>query len=223
MKLKLFVLSFLCMFLSLSIYAQNSTVIVADEQNQPFGDLMEIDLHGGKPFMDVLREKHMFPNVSTRNLEPHHLSSLLLAANGTPHRGDLQNRTAFAPMDIQCVDLYILAQTGIYLYDAETHKLKILDKADIRTKISEDHFVHRAPVVFLYVMNSGVSTNIKEENKFNYAYLQAGSITQNIFLFCSSEDMATSVILDIKKDELAKRLNTKITNILYIQTVGYRD
>lgn len=106
MKSKLFVVSFLCMFLSLSINAQNTEAIVADEL-QTFGELMDMDLNGGKPFMDVLKEKHIFPHISDRNLEPHHLSGLLLAANGTPHRGDMHNRTAFAPMDVQCITLYV--------------------------------------------------------------------------------------------------------------------
>ena len=52
MKSKLFVVSFLCMFLSLSINAQNTEAIVADEL-QTFGELMDMDLNGGKPFMDV--------------------------------------------------------------------------------------------------------------------------------------------------------------------------
>jgi hypothetical protein len=222
MKSKLFVVSFLCMFLSLSINAQNTEAIVADEQ-QTFGELMDMDLNGGKPFMDVLREKYIFPHISDRNLEPHHLSGLLLAANGTPHRGDMHNRTAFAPMDVQCITLYVLARTGIYLYDAETHKLKIIDKIDARMKVSEDHSINKSPVILLYVINPDAMSVVKNENLTNYAYLQAGSISQNVFLFCSSEDMATNVILDIKKEEVAKRLNTKATNLLYIQAVGYRE
>lgn len=222
MKSKLFVVSFLCMFLSLSINAQNTEAIVADEL-QTFGELMDMDLNGGKPFMDVLKEKHIFPHISDRNLEPHHLSGLLLAANGTPHRGDMHNRTAFAPMDVQCITLYVLARIGIYLYDAETHKLKIIDKIDARMKVSEDHSINKAPVILLYVINPDAMSVVKNENLTNYAYLQAGSISQNVFLFCSSEDMATNVILDIKKEEVAKRLNTKATNLLYIQAVGYRE
>jgi hypothetical protein len=35
--------------------------------------------------------------------------------------------------------------------------------------------------------------------------------------------MATNVYLDIKRDELAKKLNVKPTNILFGQAIGYRE
>lgn len=222
MKSKLLICSIICLFATTSLYSQNSTVVTADDSRNK-GDLMEMEMNGGKPFMDVLKEKHFTPNISDRELEPHHLSSLFWVANGTPHRGDMQNRTAYAPMDVQFIRVYALTKEGVYLYDAGAHKLKRIEKSDYRMKISGSDVSHRAPVVLLYVIDTESTGGVKEENKLNYAYLQAGSICQNIFLYCSSEDLSTNVVLDIKKDEFAKNLNIKAANILFAQAVGYRD
>lgn len=223
MRTKLFIISLSCMFALTSICAQNETVIASDESGQHKGDLMEIEMNGGKPFMDVLRDKEPMSNISSRNLEPHHLSGLFRAANGIPRRGEIHNRTAYAPMEVQCVKMYVIMREGLFLYDAEPHKLKQIAPIDYRLRISDDNQVHRAPIVVIYVLSNEIGTAIKEENKLNYAYLQSGSICQNINLYCSSEDMATNVYLDIKRDELAKKLNVKPTNILFGQAIGYRE
>ncbi len=222
MKSKFLICSIIFLFGFTSLYAQNSTVVASDEARN-IGDLLEIDMNGGKPFMDVLKEKNFTPGISERVLEPHHLSSLFWAANGTPHRGEVHNRTAYAPMDMQFIKIYALMKEGVFIYDPEAHKLKKIEKSDYRVKLSDDNMVHRAPVVLLYVIDSESTGVVKEENKLNYAYLQAGSICQNVFLYCSSENLNSNIVLDIKKDEFAKNLNIKAANILFVQTVGYRD
>ena len=186
MKSTLIIGTFLCFFAFNSMYAQNSTVLPADDKPN-ISNLMEMEMNGGKPFMDVLKEKRLTPNISERELEPHHLSSLFWAANGTPHRGELHNRTAIAPMDVQCVKIYALTKQGVFLYDAEAHKLNLVEKSDYRAKICDDHIMQRAPIILLYVMATDMTASIKEENKSNYAYMQAGSICQNVLLYCSSE------------------------------------
>lgn len=223
MKSTLFICTFLCFFALNNLYAQNSTVAANPDDRQEFSNLLEMEMNGGKPFMDVLKEKQITPNISERNLEPHHLTSLFWAANGTPRRGEMHKRTAFAPMDNQFIKIYVLSKNGVFLYDAEPHKLNIVEKSDYRAKITNDQTLQRAPIIILYVMSSEIPSNVKEENKINYAYLQAGSICQNILLYCSSEDLATNVSFEIKKDEFAKNLNIKSTNILFIQAVGYRE
>jgi len=222
MKSKFLICSIIFLFGFTSLYAQNSTVVASDEAHN-IGDLLEIDMNGGKPFMDVLKEKNFTPSISDRVLEPHHLCSLFWAANGTPHRGEVHNRTAYAPMDMQFIKIYALMKEGVFIYDPEAHKLKKIEKSDYRVKLSDDNMVHRAPILLLYVIDSESTGVVKEENKLNYAFLQAGSICQNVFLYCSSENLNTNVILDIKKDEFAKNLNIKAANILFIQAVGYRD
>ena len=222
MKSKLLICCILSMFIMSGIKGQHSQVLSTDENRGSHGELIEIEMNGGKPFMDVLREKQRDVHISPRELEPHHLSGLMWTANGTPHRGEIHNRTSYAPQDIQCVDLYVLMRDGIYLYEAENHKLKLIDKNDFRFRISDNKEVLQAPVIFVYVINASNITGINENNRTNYAFLQSGSICQNIISYCSSEDMATEVILDIKKDEFAKILKLKNTNILMGQAVGYR-
>jgi hypothetical protein len=222
MKSKFLICSIIFLFGFTSLFAQNSTVVASDEARN-IGDLLEIEMNGGKPFMDVLKEKHFSPGISDRVLEPHHFSSLFWAANGTPHRGEVHNRTAYAPMDMQYIKIYALMKEGVFFYDAEAHKLKKVEKSDYRVKMSDNDMVHRAPIVLLYVIDTESTGAVKEENKLNYAYLQAGSISQNVFLYCSSENLNSNIILDIKKDEFAKNLNIKAANILFVQVVGYRD
>ncbi len=222
MRSTLIISMLVCFFTVNYTYSQHATVLHSDETHN-MEELMEMEMHGGKPFMDVLREKQATHNIANRELEPHQLSLLFKAANGTAHPGELHNRTAIAPMDAQCVSIYVLAQQGVFIYDVEAHRLKKVEKSDYRNKITSDPTIHKAPIVILYVMEPTHMTNIKEENRSNFAYLQAGSIAQNICLYCASEDLATNLSYDLRKDDFSKNMKIKASNLLFIQAVGHRE
>ncbi len=223
MRSKLFIISVLCMFATSINYAQEVATPTVERGLHKGGELMQVEMHGGKPFMDVLREKQHMAHISERELEPHHLSGVLWVANGTPQPGEMHNRTAFAPMDLQYVKIYVLMKEGLFEYQADMHKLEMLAPIDFRRKISDDDQFHRAPIAVVYVIDRKATSNVSNEDRKNYAYLQSGCISQNILLYCSSEDMASNIVFDIKKEELAKKLKVEPGDILFGQAIGYGE
>jgi nitroreductase len=83
-------------------------------------------------------------------------------------------------------------------------------------------FVREAPVNLVYVADfSRMGRETNEEKEF-YSATDTGFIAQNVYLFCSSEGLATVVRASIDRPTLAKvmklRPDQKIT---LAQSVGY--
>jgi nitroreductase len=60
------------------------------------------------------------------------------------------------------------------------------------------------------------------ESKISFAGFAAGAISQNVYLFCASEGLATVVRASIGKPELTRLLRLRPDQrVLYVQAVGY--
>jgi SagB-type dehydrogenase family enzyme len=173
------------------------------------------------PLMQALNARHTERAFSERELPPQVLSDLLWAAFGV-NRPDSGKRTAPSARNWQEIEIYVAMAKGTFLYDAKNHRLLPLFEKDIRAETGDQPFVAGAPVNLVYVADySRMGTMPKEVKRF-YSGADAGFISQNVYLFCASEGLATVVRGLVDREELPKVLKLPANKkVVFAQTVGY--
>lgn len=175
---------------------------------------------GGKPLMQALNERKSSREFSAEKLPLQVLSNLLWAAWGV-NRPD-GRRTAPSASNRQEIEIYVSMADGLYLYEAEPHRLKPILAGDIRAKTGSQPFVAQAPVNLVYVADYAKMGNAKPEDKAFNAGADTGFIGQNVYLFCASEGLGTVFRGMVGREALAKVMNLRPDQrITYSQTVGY--
>lgn len=193
------------------------------EPDQPMADinLPAPRMEGGKPLMAALKARQSSRTFSDKPLPPQVLSDLLWAAAGI-NRTDSGNRTAPSARNWQEVDVYVVLPDGAYRYDAKAHSLKAVVKGDMRKQTGMQPFVATAPVNLVYVADPARMKGASPEDQALYYGADTGFISQNVYLFCASEGLATVVRGLVDRAALAKALNLPDSlKIVLTQTVGY--
>jgi nitroreductase len=176
---------------------------------------------GGRPLMQVLKDRRSSRNFSPEKLPVQVLSNMLWAAFGV-NRPESGGRTAPSANNSQEMDTYVATADGLYLYDAKAHLLKPVLAEDIRALTGRQAFVKEAPVNLIYVADLSKMTRAAPEDKEFYAAAHTGFISQNVYLFCASEGLATVVRALIERPALAKAMGLRPEQkITLAQTVGY--
>jgi len=182
--------------------------------------LKEPQLKQNKLLMQALRERQSRRTFSSRELPLEMLSNLLWAAFGI-NRANSGKRTAPSAMNWQEIDIYVAMKSGLYLYNAGQNLLEPVLAQDIREHVGVQDFTQTAPVNLIYVADY---TRMSGDNKSKnfYSATDTGFISQNVYLFCSSEGLATVVLGWVNKPQLAKVMKLKKTQkIILTQPVGY--
>jgi len=175
---------------------------------------------GGRPLMQVLKDRHSTREYSTQKLSDQEMSNLLWAAFGI-NRPDKGGRTAPSARNSQEIDIYIARADGLYLYDAKNNQLKPVLAEDIRAATGMQPFVKEAPIDLIYVADF-TKTSGSEEDKILYSAADTGFIAENVYLFCSSEGLAVVVRGSVDRMALAKTMKLRNEQkIILSQTVGY--
>lgn len=175
--------------------------------------------------MDALSQRHSSRNFVDKNLSPAQLSKILWAANGI-NRAD-GKRTVPAAIGIYSVEVYAVTKEGIYLYDVENHKLKLIAEGDFRSVTTTGQsFVSKAAVNLVYVETPVVWESAKRtpprDAQISFANITVGAMVQNVALAAETEGLGNCVRGSINRDEfkkIAKLSDEK--NILLAQSVGY--
>jgi SagB-type dehydrogenase family enzyme len=171
---------------------------------------------GGKPLMQVLKERKSGRDFSPEKLPPQMLSNLLWAAWGV-NRPD-GRRTAPSASNRQEIDIYVATADGLYLYNAKDHQLDPVLKEDIRAAAGRQPFVGQAPLNLIYVADQAKMNRPDD----TMAYADTGFISQNVYLYCASEGLATVVRGSVDRESLAKVMKLRPEQkITLAQTVGY--
>jgi SagB-type dehydrogenase family enzyme len=198
------------------------TAILAEE------NLVDISLptphmQGGKPLMQVLKDRQSSRSFGTKKLSMQTVSDLLWAAFGI-NRPDSGKRTAPSTRNWQEIDVYAVMENGAYLYDAKANTLKLVVKGDIRNMTGSQPFVASAPLNLVYVADVMKMKNASPSDITLYSGADVGFISQNVYLFCASEGLATVVRGLVDRDVCAKALNLSgQKKVVLAQTVGYPE
>ncbi len=171
------------------------------------------DRSGGQPLMKSLNERKSTRSFSEKDLSDQQLSDLLWAANGF-NRED--KRTAPTAMDRQELELYVISKKGVYFYNAKEHKLTLVKNGDHRKSAGLQDYVYDAPINIMIVADMDKAASQQ------YSYTNCGYISQNIYLYCASEGLATVARGSFDKEELHSLLQlSKSQEVLLAQTVGF--
>src|SRR5512137_2733760 len=104
---------------------------------------------GGRPLMQVLKDRRSTREFGPANLSRQTLSNLLWAAFGI-NRPD-GHRTAPSAMNWQEVSIYVATPEGVYIYDAKENALNPVLAGDFRATTGTQSFVKDAAVNLVYV------------------------------------------------------------------------
>jgi len=208
-------------FLSALIIALLLCGAVAAEQQLTSQQLPAPQTDSGRPLMQVLKERSTSRSFSARKLPLQVLSNLLWAAFGV-NRPESGRRTAPSAKDRQEIDIYVAMAEGLYVYEAKTHVLQPVLAVDIRAMTGRQSFVADAPVNLVYVADLGRMGKVSKEEQDLYSAADTGFISENVYLFCASEGLATVVRGSVDRETLAKAMRLRPDQkIILAQTVGY--
>jgi nitroreductase len=174
---------------------------------------------GGKPLMQALKLRATIREFRSDSLPKQVLSNLLWAAFGI-NRPD-GKRTAPSAHNKQEIDVYVVMPDATYVFDARENRLVHAVSADLRPLAAAEAFAI-APVTLVYIADFGKVEGTPED-KLQWTGADAGSIGQNVYLFCASEGLATVIHASSDRPALAKALKLRPEQkIVLAQTVGYR-
>ncbi|HTR44750.1 MAG TPA: nitroreductase family protein, partial [Thermodesulfovibrionales bacterium] len=115
-------------------------VLFAEEINFVLVLLPNPQVDGGRPLMQVLKDRSSSRSFSSEKLSAQVLSNLLWAAFGI-NRLDTGKRTAPSAVNWQEIDIYVATADGLYLYEAKSQALKLILPDDIRALTGRQDFV----------------------------------------------------------------------------------
>lgn len=190
-------------------------------ESLPSISLPSPDTTGGKPLMQVLKARHSTREYSADTVSLATLSNLLWAANGVNRAGE-GKRTAPSAMNWQEIDVYVATAQGLFLYDPLKHALVQILSEDIRGNTGMQPFVKEVPINLIYVADMAKANRGSESDKQFYSAADAAFVSENVYLFCASEGLATVVRGSVDRDALAKLMKLRPDQkIILAQCVGY--
>jgi nitroreductase len=205
--------------LALAVLFAGLHMVYADEL-KPI-QLSPPQLDKGKLLMQTLKDRHSSREFKPDKLPVDVLSNLLWAAWGIS-RPDSGKRTAPSARNKQEIDVYVSTEDGVYLYDAHESILKPVVSGDMRAYCGLQTFVKDAPVNLIFVADLDKMSDPEESDKLMWSAADAGFISENVYLFCASEGLATVVRANIDRPKLAEVLKLRPSQrITLSQTVGY--
>ena len=198
----------LFLFVSISVFSTENSV-----------KLPPHDLNSNTSLTSALKNRKSCRSYSDKGISTQVLSDLLWSAFGVNRTNG--KRTAPTAMNTQNITIYVAMKSGVYIYDAIDNTLKQYLKDDIRNQIGYQEFVSIVPVDLIFVADLSKSKS-SEKDKIFYSAMNTGYISQNVYLFCSANNLGTVAVGWMKKDKLAKILKlNKNQRIILAQPVGY--
>ncbi len=182
--------------------------------------LLPPKFEGDRSVLQVFKERKSSREFSSKELPLQILSDLLWAANGI-NRPDSDHKTAPSAMNTQEIDIYFAKADGLYLFDAKQNILVPVAKEDMRALTGFQPFVKEAPLNLVYVADFS-KTGKTGSDANDYANIDTGFISENVYLYCAFAGLSTVVRGWIDKPVLAIAMKLRPDQkIILAQTVGY--
>jgi len=178
-------------------------------------------IEAGKSLLQSLEARQSIRAYADRALSPQDLSNLLWAAWGVNRPHD-DGRTVPRWRGAYLLDVYLIRDDGVWLYDPKAHRLLFHMAGDLRAQTTTGQpFVATAPLNLAYAIDISKITGESETDKYATAGATAGVTAQNVYLYCASAGLAT-VFRESVPTSLAKTLNLPAGHVIqFAQTVGY--
>ena len=181
---------------------------------------------GGRPIMDAFSERRTTRRFATTELDEATLGQLLWAANGVNRSGadDSGGRTAPSVLALHEIDIYAALAGGMYRSDPLEHCLELVSAADLRALTGYQDFVGEAPLELVYVADLARMHDIAPSQREPFAYASAGTIVQNVYLFCAAAGLAVAARSWLNRSALGAEMRLSRESLpVLAQTVGHFD
>jgi len=190
---------------------------VASQELKPI-ELLQPDKTRGLPVMQALSVKASVREYSKKPLELQDLSDLVWAANGI-NRPDDGKRTASSALNAQDVDIYVIMENGVYLYNATKRVLDPVVAGDYRSTVGKTD----APVTLVLISDVTRFRFGEDMQRTAWANIDAGIVSQNISLFCAATGLKTCPKAGFPgMDKLREALKLQTTQYVILNhPVGY--
>ena len=174
---------------------------------------------GGMPLMEALAKRSTARAFDTTAISMQQLSDLLWASFGV-NRPD-GKRTAPSANNKQEIDIYVLLKNGAFVYDATHNTLVEVTIEDLRSQAADQRFAD-APVQLIFIADLAKRGDGSEEDRLRTANIDCGYVSQNTYLYCTSEGLVTGARGTVKRDALTPKLKLRPDQrILLAHSVGY--
>jgi len=175
---------------------------------------------GGMSLMEAMQNRQSQRSYSNKDLTDQQLSNLLWAAYGINRPNGY--RTVPSARTYHEFDIYIIKPEGWYLYNAEDHTMLKMGNEDLREDAGKQDYVKDAPVNLVFVADFERMTNADDAFRKFYSATDVGYISQNVYLYCASEGLATIVrgLIDKTKAKEVLKLRPD-QHVILAQSVGY--
>ena len=176
----------------------------------------------GMDLVEALGARRSVRAFSDKPLSNDDLGAILWAAIGVNRAGG--KRTSPTAYGRHYMKLYVISDTGAYLYDAEAHRLTAVPNAGMKKDVATQAYVARAPHVLVIVADLGRFPLFVtgREDRIRVAHSTAGCVAQNVYLMAASLKAGTCMVAGVDEKGARKALNlTKDELPLYVMPLGY--
>jgi nitroreductase len=178
-------------------------------------DLPAPQKSGGMPVMEALAKRATARAFDSRELSVQQLADLCWSGFGV-NRAD-GKRTAPSANNKQEIQIYVLLKQGAYVYDAAQNRLQPVVAEDVRALVRS-----QAPATLLYVADLAKRGAGTPESRRQVACIDSGFISENVYLYCASEGLATGYRGGFDGTALRPKLALRPDQeIVAVQPVGY--
>jgi hypothetical protein len=143
------------------------------------------------------------------------------AANGV-NRPELCGRTAPSAMNAQKIDLYLAIAERLYFYVPREKLFKLVLAKDVRRVTGYQDFFDSTLLDLVYVSDHTRMSLISASKRSIYSSVSAGSMAQNVALYCAAPGLASVVREWFDGSVLAQAMGLgSDRQVLISQTVGH--
>lgn len=188
-----------------------TAISLGTAQAQDIKNLPQPNLDQASPVLMTIINNRQSGRTYDKNkkVDEQTLSEILWVANGISKSG---RRTIPTARNEQNLKVFVLAEDGIWLYNAQENRLeKISDENAVAYTGEQQAYVFDAPVHLIYTSSDK-----------HWGHDHAGSASQNVYLYATAKGLSTVVRGLINYEALHKALHlTEQEFVISHQTIGY--
>ena len=166
----------------------------------------------------ILQERRSVREYQDKHVDLKILSTLLWAACGIsdPASGKI---TAPSAVNMQDIKVYVCNKLGVALFNPKDNTLTQVSKENILQDLAAgQNFVLDAPFTLLLVSDQG-----NRRRNDQYGAMDAGYVSQNIYLACNALGLSTVARAMMNKDAIRTKLNLAERVIVELNhPIGYK-
>lgn len=184
-------------------------------------------LDQGLTVKQAMMRRHSTREFFSKPLSLDTLSEVFWAAYGVNRTEG--KRTVPSALGLYPLEIYGFTAQGVYKYNPEQHTLtKITDK-DLRAKSGSQEFVAGAPLDLViytdykkFVTGNPDIDNMVKGQEDRISLLDAGAVTENIYLYCSSEQINVVERAMVDEKALSEALELSSSrHFIVAMSIGY--